>query len=98
MNAANKKLMIILEKKEAKFTEELQSLRNSASKKLVKQNIQKICEAKRRLVDGTFGFCEECFIAIPWRELCAKPEKSCCSNCEYNNPSNDGKTKMQQAG
>jgi len=74
MSSGNKTLKVILEEKEAKLKKELKMLSKSAAKKLMTERLKEVLEAKDRLENETFGFCEQCYISIPWRELCSHPE------------------------
>lgn len=94
MSPGNKTLRVILEEKEAKLRKELKRLRKSAAKKLLSDRLEEILEAKERLENETYGFCEQCYISIPWRELCSQPEKRVCSTCKYNYD----KDEIQQVG
>lgn len=46
-----------------------------------RRRLREIREALERLTAGTFGFCEGCFLTIPWRELVAEPERRRCARC-----------------
>ncbi|MBU0755673.1 MAG: hypothetical protein KJ645_11080 [Planctomycetes bacterium] len=82
MASQSKTILILLDKKKTMLEEEEKSLRNAALKKQLSQKLKEIDEAKRRLKEANYGFCETCYKTIPWRELCTHPEKRCCDHCQ----------------
>jgi len=84
MASQSKTLLTLLEDKEEQLTQESQNHRNGAIKKELKKKIDEIREAKERLKNDTYGFCEGCFITIPLRELLSQPEKRLCDTCLAN--------------
>jgi RNA polymerase-binding transcription factor DksA len=84
MASQTKTLLTLLEEKEEKLTQELESQRNGTIKKEVKRKLEEIRLAKERLENDSYGFCEGCFITIPWRELLSMPEKRLCDTCMAN--------------
>ena len=46
-----------------------------------RRRLREIRQALRRLGSETYGFCEACFLTIPWGELVARPERRACSRC-----------------
>jgi RNA polymerase-binding transcription factor DksA len=46
-----------------------------------RRRLGEIREALRRLGSGTYGFCEACFLTIPWGELISRPERRRCGRC-----------------
>ena len=43
--------------------------------------LKEICQAMERLDTDRYGFCEQCFLVIPWRELTLAPERRLCERC-----------------
>ncbi len=41
-------------------------------------------QALSRLDSDAYGYCQECGIDIPYRDLEQQPERRCCSRCESN--------------
>lgn len=44
--------------------------------------LKKVAEAKQKILDGTFGECEECGDDISQKRLLARPTASLCINCQ----------------
>lgn len=84
MASQSKTLLTLLEEKEEKLTQESESHRNGTIKKELKTKLEEIRQAKERLKNDTYGFCEGCFISIPSRELLSMPEKRLCDTCQAN--------------
>lgn len=49
----------------------------------IEKDIKEIELALKRLEEQEerFGYCEHCFLEIPWRELAANPARRRCSRC-----------------
>lgn len=81
MNYDAKTIKVILKEKEVQLTNESSRYRSAATKNSIEKKILEVKEAIRRLEGKCYGFCEKCYIAIPWRELCAFPERRFCDQC-----------------
>jgi len=81
MTSQNKTILTLLEMKENRLKEEVKNHRNKMLKKQIRLRLEEISEAKKRLEEEAYGFCEVCFKTIPWRELCREPERRCCEAC-----------------
>ena len=44
--------------------------------------LKKVESAKQKILDGTFGECEECGEQISQKRLAARPTASCCIECQ----------------
>ncbi len=44
--------------------------------------LKKVAEAKQKILDGTYGDCEECDEKIAKRRLVARPTATMCINCQ----------------
>lgn len=53
-----------------------------ANRNLTKNRLIKINEAKRRLLDGSYGECIDCLEPIAYVRLQAYPEASMCIKCQ----------------
>jgi len=76
-----KTVMIMLDEKEAKLKKELGKLLGSSHRQQTEEQLEEIAAARVRLEEQRYGFCEKCFMIIPWRDLCTLPEKRLCEGC-----------------
>lgn len=81
MTSQTKTILILLEKKETQLEEKVNTPCNNVLKKELRKQLKDVQDAKARLKDATYGFCEDCYKSIPWRELCSIPERRLCENC-----------------
>lgn len=51
--------------------------------------LKKVEEAKQKILDGTYGECEECGAEISQKRLLARPTASLCIHCQENKERNE---------